>query len=38
MEQKSPIHPPWGIIEALLVLVLVNLTAFMFRKFGSGFY
>ncbi|NMA02670.1 MAG: CPBP family intramembrane metalloprotease [Clostridia bacterium] len=37
MEQKSPIHPPWGIIEALLVLVLVNLTAFMFRKFGSGF-
>lgn len=37
MEQKAHTNPHWGIIEALAVLVLVNLAAFMFRNFGRDF-
>lgn len=38
MEKKlPPTNPPWGIPEALVVLVLVNLAAFMFRNFGRDF-
>lgn len=38
MEQKLPhTNPPWGIIEALVVLVLVNLAAFMFKNFCRDF-
>jgi len=31
-----PINPPWGIIDALTVLLLINVLAFIFKIFGQN--
>jgi membrane protease YdiL (CAAX protease family) len=31
-----PVNPPWGIVDALTVLIIINILAFIFKIFGQG--